>query len=151
MIDTGRIRHDVLGFLFDTESPRVLLVREPCGAGAEQLVGIHGSIEDGEEPGSAMRRVFLHAVHVELDSAPFCIAGGPRYRWHCFAARHDLNACRLFFHARRWEIADVDCLPSAAATWTRWLVALALDPSARGLIAYHVETATLVEQALGAC
>lgn len=83
--------HYVLGFIFDSSSQRVLLIRKRRPAWqAGKLNGVGGKIELGETPLEALVREVREEAALDTAADPwryFGLMAGPDFEVHCYEIR----------------------------------------------------------------
>jgi len=125
------MEHYVVGFLFDYDSPMVLLLRKTHPSWqAGKLNGIGGHIEEGESPIEAMEREFFEEAGLKIN------------RWKHFATLECPEKYRCIFYSAKLrrdepepcskteekiEWVDSLDLPSDVIDNLKWLIPLSKD------------------------
>jgi 8-oxo-dGTP diphosphatase len=126
-------REWVVGFLYDFDAERVVLIRKKRPEWqAGKLNGVGGKIEPGETPDDAMRREFYEETgQMVLSWQRFASLRwegeqGVVHFFRSFAYRSILDACRSVTDEEVWTMAphDVALWPSNYIPNLRWLIPL---------------------------
>ena len=100
----------VLGFLFDDDFKRVLLILKDHPDWQRGLFnGIGGHINKGEDPGDAMHREAMEEADVDADWSEYRVIKTNTYALHCFKASDTtslLGAITLTNEMVGWYLLD---------------------------------------------
>lgn len=118
----------VLGFLTGNHNSEVVLIRKTKPEWQEGFLnGVGGKIEEGEEPGDAMRREFREEAGLDILSwRHYATMRGPDWEVFVFRAQGDLLIRTM---TEEWvDIYPIDNLHrERTLSNVPWLVAMAVD------------------------
>lgn len=124
------IQEYVVGFAFDTQAEKVVLIRKLKPAWQAGLLnGVGGKIEAGELPIDAMIREFEEETGVKtsfIDWTNFLTVRGVESTVHCFSAFIDISKARSA-EKEKVETHPVFPLPRDTIPNLQWIIPLALD------------------------